>query len=166
MTFKWPSKTDQFFFFFFEKEDFLKNGYGYDFETFTNRFLAKNCIRISYQLKTTFFQSNTKICKGCSLYYINVVSVIEEGNWLHLRDDIHEVPENGYDAIICMGNSFAHLPDFHGDQREHKLAIENFYSLIKPGGILLIDHRNYDHILDHGFAPHKNLYYNVIVISF
>ena len=27
--------------FFFEKEDFLKNGYGYDFETFTNGFLAK-----------------------------------------------------------------------------------------------------------------------------
>ena len=27
--------------FFFEKEDFLKNSYGYDFETFINGFLAK-----------------------------------------------------------------------------------------------------------------------------
>ena len=40
--------------FFFEKEDFLKNGYGYDFETFTNGFLAKNCIRISCHPKTNF----------------------------------------------------------------------------------------------------------------
>ena len=39
---------------FFEKEDFLKNGYGYDFETFTNGFLAKNCIRISCHPKTNF----------------------------------------------------------------------------------------------------------------
>ena len=28
---------DEPIFFFFEKEDFLKNGYSYDFETFTNR---------------------------------------------------------------------------------------------------------------------------------
>ena len=37
---------------FFEKEDFLNNGYGYDFKTFTNGFLAKNCIRISRHLRT------------------------------------------------------------------------------------------------------------------
>ena len=55
-----------------------------------------------------------------------LVIVIEEGNWLTLDDDIH-APEKGFDAIICMGNSFAHLPDFHGDQRDHVLAIDNFY---------------------------------------
>ena len=53
LTFKLPSKTDHFF--FFEKEEFLKNGYGYDFETFTNGFLIKNCIRISCHQKTKFF---------------------------------------------------------------------------------------------------------------
>lgn len=86
--------------------------------------------------------------------------VIEEANWLTLHDDIHEVPEGGYDAIICMGNSFAHLPDFHGDQKEHQAAISNFFSLLKPGGFLMIDHRNYDYILDHGSAPARNIYYN------
>ena len=69
--------------------------------------------------------------------------------------------DGGFDAIVCMGNSFAHLPDFNGDQREHGLAIQNFYNLVKPGGILMIDHRNYDYILDHGHAPSKNIYYNV-----
>ena len=29
-------------------------------------------------------------------------------------------PEGGFDALICMGNSFAHLPDFHGDNRDQK----------------------------------------------
>ena len=41
--------------FFVEKEDFLKNGYCYDFETFANGFIAKNCIRIScHHPKTNF----------------------------------------------------------------------------------------------------------------
>ena len=91
--------------------------------------------------------------------------MIEEGNWLHLEEDLLKEdqvpPDGGFDAILCMGNSFAHLPDFHGDQRDHRTAIDNFYRLVKPGGILMIDHRNYDYILDHGHAPSKNIYYNV-----
>ena len=96
-----------------------------------------------------------------SLYHL----VIDEANWLHLEDDLnkegHIPKDGGFDALICMGNSFAHLPDFEGNQREHEMAINNFYKLLKPGGILMIDHRNYDYILDHGQAPSKNIYYNV-----
>ena len=80
-----------------------------------------------------------------------------------LEDDIAIPKESngGFDAIICMGNSFAHLPDFRGDQREHKIALENFRRLLKPGGILVIDHRNYDYILQTGKAPStKNVYYS------
>ena len=71
------------------------------------------------------------------------------------------VPDEGYDAIICMGNSFAHLPDYHGDNRDHVTAIKQFYNLLTPGGILVIDHRNYDYILDYGKAPSHNIYYDV-----
>ncbi|KAL0969891.1 hypothetical protein UPYG_G00234060, partial [Umbra pygmaea] len=32
--------------------------------------------------------------------------------------------------------------------------------MVKPGGILIIDHRNYDYILETGRAPQgKNIYY-------
>jgi len=87
--------------------------------------------------------------------------VIEEANWLTLEDDMDDsVPEEGYDAIICMGNSFAHLPDYHGDNRDHVTAIKQFYNLLKPGGVLVIDHRNYDYILDYGKAPSHNIYYD------
>jgi len=84
---------------------------------------------------------------------------IEEANWLTLDRDIN-APKGGFDALICMGNSFAHLPDFHGDQRDQRTSIENFYKLVKPGGIMIIDHRNYDYILKNGKAPQKNIYYN------
>lgn len=35
--------------------------------------------------------------------------------------------------------------------------------MVKPGGILIIDHRNYDYILETGRAPQgKNIYYKVM----
>jgi len=84
---------------------------------------------------------------------------IEEANWLTLPEDIHK-PGSGFDAVICLGNSFAHLPDSTGDLRDIKKALRNFFEMLKPGGILIIDHRNYDYILDTGKTPAKNIYYN------
>lgn len=89
--------------------------------------------------------------------------VIEEANWLSLADDLMDLPEKpseGFDAVVCLGNSFAHLPDFDGDLRNQKLAFKNFKDMLKPGGILVIDHRNYDEILETGTVPAKNIYYN------
>lgn len=47
-------------------------------------------------------------------------SVIEEANWLTLYDDIAPLIGEGFDAVICLGNSFAHMMDSFGDQREQK----------------------------------------------
>uniref|UniRef100_A0A1A8CA37 Glycine N-methyltransferase n=1 Tax=Nothobranchius kadleci TaxID=1051664 RepID=A0A1A8CA37_NOTKA len=119
--------------------------------------------------------------------------VIEEANWLTLPEDVQK-PGDGFDAVICLGNSFAHLPDFkelacvsisnakqklagvlpkafpdagvfhariiRRDQSDQKLALHNIGSMVRPGGILIIDHRNYDYILETGKAPQgKNIYY-------
>uniref|UniRef100_T1IMM2 Glycine N-methyltransferase n=1 Tax=Strigamia maritima TaxID=126957 RepID=T1IMM2_STRMM len=90
--------------------------------------------------------------------------VIEEANWLTLQDDFKNrnifKPWGGFDAVICLGNSFAHLPDFEGDKQKIKLALRNFQEMVKPGGLFIIDHRNYDFILDTGRTPAKNIYYN------
>lgn len=50
--------------------------------------------------------------------------VIEEANWLTLCDDLEDLqgrPAEGYDAVLCLGNSFPHLPDLSGQQTEHKV---------------------------------------------
>lgn len=50
-----------------------------------------------------------------------------------------------------------------GDQSDQKLALQNIASMVKPGGVLIIDHRNYDYILETGRAPQgKNIYYKVV----
>lgn len=86
--------------------------------------------------------------------------VIEEANWLTLYDDVKHLLNGGFDAVMCLGNSFAHLLDNFGDQREQIQAIRNFEKCVKPGGLLLIDHRNYDNIMDTGATPAKCIYYN------
>jgi hypothetical protein len=61
-----------------------------------------------------FLNQTRKICSIPSW-------VIEEANWMSLVTDLRAVvPEGGFDAVICLGNSFAHLPDWHGDQRDHR----------------------------------------------
>lgn len=61
--------------------------------------------------------------------------------------------------VIDVLSDFEYLP---GDQSDQKLALQNIASMVKPGGILIIDHRNYDYILETGKAPRgKNIYYQV-----
>lgn len=48
------------------------------------------------------------------------ITVIEEANWLTLTEDIKNLLGGGFDAVICLGNSFAHLLDTYGDQREQR----------------------------------------------
>lgn len=58
-----------------------------------------------------------------------------------------------------LGDAIVSSP---GDQSDHKLALRNIASMVRPGGVLVIDHRNYDHILATGCAPPgKNIYYKV-----
>ncbi|CAB3370121.1 Hypothetical predicted protein [Cloeon dipterum] len=80
--------------------------------------------------------------------------VIEEANWLSLVDDINGLQ---FDAVICLGNSFAHLTSSVNDIKK---ALKNFEQCVKPGGMLLIDHRNYDYIIDKGATPAHSIYYN------
>uniref|UniRef100_A0A452G7B5 Glycine N-methyltransferase n=1 Tax=Capra hircus TaxID=9925 RepID=A0A452G7B5_CAPHI len=62
-------------------------------------------------------------------------------------------------AVFLKGGNHCHFPE-KGDQSEHRLALRNIASMVRSGGVLVIDHRNYDHILRTGCAPPgKNIYY-------
>lgn len=60
-----------------------------------------------------------------------------------------------YDAAICLGNSFTHL----FSELDRRRALVEFYSVLKHDGILVIDQRNYDRILDNGFSSKHTYYY-------
>ncbi|MFL0736350.1 MAG: class I SAM-dependent methyltransferase, partial [Prochlorococcus sp.] len=67
-----------------------------------------------------------------------------QADWRFLNRDIH----GEFDAVICLGNSFTHL--FRESDRRKSLA--EYYAVLKHNGILILDHRNYDRLLDQGVA--------------
>ncbi|TVR48325.1 MAG: class I SAM-dependent methyltransferase [Puniceicoccaceae bacterium] len=74
-----------------------------------------------------------------------------QADWRWLNRDVH----GKYDAVICLGNSFTHL----FDERDRRKALAEFYAALRHDGILILDQRNYDAILDHGFSTKHTYYY-------
>ncbi|AKH41283.1 SAM-dependent methyltransferase [Altererythrobacter atlanticus] len=72
-------------------------------------------------------------------------------DWRWLNKDVH----GKFDAIICLGNSFTHLHE----ENDRRRALAEFYAALKHDGILILDQRNYDAILDDGFATKHKYYY-------
>ena len=74
-----------------------------------------------------------------------------QADWRWLNRDI----QGKYDAIICLGNSFTHL---HAES-DRRRALAEFYAALKHDGILILDQRNYDTMLDEGFKSKHKYYY-------
>lgn len=71
-------------------------------------------------------------------------------DWRWLNRDVH----GRFDAIVCAGNSFTHL----FAENDRRKALAEFYAALRHDGILVLDQRNYDVILDSGYSS-KHVYY-------
>lgn len=76
---------------------------------------------------------------------------VVHADWRWLNRDVHGT----FDAVICLGNSFTHL----FSERDRRKALAEFYAVLKHDGILIMDQRNYDSILDSGFSSTHSYYY-------
>lgn len=74
-----------------------------------------------------------------------------QADWRWLNRHI----QGKYDAIICLGNSFTHLHE----ESDRRRALAEFYAALKHNGVLILDQRNYDAIIDHGFSTKHKYYY-------
>ncbi len=80
----------------------------------------------------------------------NLILRTVQADWRWLNRDVY----GKFDAVICLANSLTHL----FSENDRRKALAEFYSALKHDGILIIDHRNYDTMLDKGFK-HANHYY-------
>jgi len=55
-----------------------------------------------------------------NIFFDFYLTEIEEANWLTLPEDLGDLLQDGFDAVICLGNSFAHMMDDTGDQADQK----------------------------------------------
>lgn len=76
---------------------------------------------------------------------------VVHADWRRLTKDVH----GQFDAVVCLGNSFTHL----FSEQDRRKALAEFYSVLKPDGVLVLDQRNYDSILDNGFSSRRTYYY-------
>ncbi len=74
-----------------------------------------------------------------------------QADWRWLNQDVHQK----FDAIICLGNSFTHL----FDENDRRKALAEFYAALRHDGVLILDQRNYDTLLDRGFSNRHTYYY-------
>ncbi len=74
-----------------------------------------------------------------------------QADWRWLNRDVH----GKFDAVICLGNSFTHL----FAERDRRKALAEFYAALRHDGVLILDQRNYDAILDNGFSSQHTYYY-------
>ncbi len=74
-----------------------------------------------------------------------------QSDWRWLNRDL----QGKFDAVICLGNSFTHL----FSDRDRRRALAEFYAALKHDGILILDQRNYDAILDGGYSTKRKYYY-------
>jgi len=74
-----------------------------------------------------------------------------QADWRWLNQDI----DGKFDAVICLGNSFTHL----FSERDRRKTLAEYYAALKHDGILILDQRNYDMILDDGFSSKHKYYY-------
>ena len=79
-----------------------------------------------------------------------VTLAAQVGNWLELDTALEP-----FDAIVCLGSSFPHLLD----PNDRAQALSNFHKLLRPGGVLIIDHRNFDAMRAGLYANSAGLYY-------
>ena len=80
----------------------------------------------------------------------HILSTVQ-ADWRFLNRDVH----GEFDAVICLGNSFTHL--FR--ERDRRKALAEYYATLKHDGVLILDQRNYDSILDNGFSTQHTYYY-------
>jgi glycine/sarcosine N-methyltransferase len=74
-----------------------------------------------------------------------------QADWRWLNRDVHDL----YDAVICLGNSFTHLHE----ENDRRKSLAEYYATLRHDGVLVLDQRNYDAVLDHQVKPTHNYYY-------
>ncbi|MEQ8965137.1 MAG: methyltransferase domain-containing protein [Azospirillaceae bacterium] len=93
----------------------------------------------------------TKTRENAERYGISFVDTATV-DWRALPD---KYGEKAFDCVMMLGNSLTHLFD-HESRRD---ALEALYRVVKPGGIIVLDHRNYDRFLDQGYSTKHQYYY-------
>lgn len=82
---------------------------------------------------------------------------VEQMSW----EDLRPLSSARYDAVICLGSS---MP--HAGAAQRRALLRRIHGLLAVGGVLLVDHRNFDYIVDHQqMPPGRSVYAGDVEVS-
>ncbi len=76
---------------------------------------------------------------------------VVNADWRTLAEDV----DGTFDALVCLGNAYSHLYD----EDDRTRTLEQFHAVLNPGGLAIVDQRNYDSILAEGYSTKHRFYY-------
>lgn len=96
--------------------------------------------------------SQTMVERAESNFYIQGVTIpVRQADWLSLDSSVLGT----FDAVVCLGSSLCHV--FDAEIRHQ--VLKRFRSLLKPGGLLIVDQRNFQAIRAGKFKSSGRYYY-------
>jgi glycine/sarcosine N-methyltransferase len=120
-------------------------------------FHAAHFCAVGYQVDATDGSAEMVDRARANLAALGTGIRIEQMSWQDLRP--LSVPR--YDAVVCLGSS---LPHAGTDQR--RAVLSRIHDLLCVGGVLLVDHRNFDHIVEHqAMPPGRSVYAGNVEVS-
>jgi len=87
--------------------------------------------------------------KNASKYSVTLNAI--QSDWVDLDNKV----TGKFDAVICLGNSFA----CEMDTNNRDISFRNWSQLIKPNGYLLVDRRNYESLLKKKYVDEMSSHY-------
>lgn len=82
---------------------------------------------------------------------------VEQLSW----DELRPLSAPRYDAVICLGSS---MP--HAGAVQRRALLRRVHDLLAVGGVLLVDHRNFDYIVEHQqMPPGRSVYAGNVEVS-
>ena len=103
-------------------------------------FHSLGLIRKSFEVESIDGSINMLNVAKKNAQSIGVKLKTRQHDWRAIPKNYHNI----FDAVICLGNSFTHLESIE----DRVLALKNFHATLKPGGLLLLDQRNYAKMLE------------------
>ncbi|MBI2148059.1 class I SAM-dependent methyltransferase [Candidatus Woesearchaeota archaeon] len=99
-----------------------------------------NLIKNKFQVYSNEIDNDFKNLALINANKNNVILNIKNCDWRELS----KCYNIQFDALICLGNSFTYMLK----KEDQITALKEMYFLLRKGGILIIDHRNYDYMLN------------------
>ena len=113
--------------------------------------------RAGFQVHACDGSADMVLAARRNLHVLDLGMRVHQMHW----DDLQPQATEKYDVVICLGSS---IP--HADREQRHSLLRRVHQMLTPGGFLVVDHRNFDHIVARQeMPPGRSVYGGAVEVS-